>query len=188
VSGQAQLSLVRQSPLIHGRFTFQDEVPGSSPGRPTSHSRRSQRCRQRAGSARCQPGPRWGRTPIPAGTPSGPSGPRPPGQQAPSPPPTVVAHPAQERSHAAAAATSRRSLLPAHSAAVSDGCSARRPGLPGSPAVTRGRARTQPGPGPPPTPLTTRDPGSIARVRACPAVDRVAPRRGSPPGLDPFLW
>jgi hypothetical protein len=36
--GQAQLSLVPQSPLIHGRFTFQDEVPGSSPGRPTTIS------------------------------------------------------------------------------------------------------------------------------------------------------
>jgi hypothetical protein len=47
-----------------------DEVPGSSPGRPTTHPRRSQRCRQRAGNARCRPGPRWGRTPIPAGTPS----------------------------------------------------------------------------------------------------------------------
>jgi hypothetical protein len=35
VPGQAQLSLVRQSPLIHGRFTFQDEVGGSSPPRPT---------------------------------------------------------------------------------------------------------------------------------------------------------
>jgi hypothetical protein len=28
-----------------------------------------------AGSARCQPGPRWGRTPIPAGTPTGPRAP-----------------------------------------------------------------------------------------------------------------
>ena len=33
---QARLSLVRQSPLLHARFSFQDEVPGSSPGRPTS--------------------------------------------------------------------------------------------------------------------------------------------------------
>src|SRR5215204_4912713 len=27
---QARLSLVRQSPLIHGRFSFQDEAPGSA--------------------------------------------------------------------------------------------------------------------------------------------------------------
>jgi hypothetical protein len=30
---------------------------------PPPHHRRSQRCRQRAGNARCQLGPRWGRTP-----------------------------------------------------------------------------------------------------------------------------
>src|SRR5829696_2874939 len=29
--GQARLSLVRQSPLLRGRFSFQDEVPGSRP-------------------------------------------------------------------------------------------------------------------------------------------------------------
>jgi hypothetical protein len=51
-----------------------DEVPGSSPGRPTSYRRRSERCRQRAGRARCRLGPRWGRTPIPVGTSPGPSG------------------------------------------------------------------------------------------------------------------
>ena len=34
--GQARLSLVRQSPLIHGRFSFQDEAGGSSPPRPTT--------------------------------------------------------------------------------------------------------------------------------------------------------
>src|SRR5215207_3320269 len=28
--------LVRQSPLLRGRFSFQDEVPGSSPARPTT--------------------------------------------------------------------------------------------------------------------------------------------------------
>jgi hypothetical protein len=33
-----------------------DEVSGSSPGRPTTHPRRSQRCRQRAGGVRC---PAW---------------------------------------------------------------------------------------------------------------------------------
>ena len=57
-----------------GQNPDKDEVPGSSPGRPTTYRRRSQRCRQRAGRARCRLGPRWGRTPIPAGTSSGPSG------------------------------------------------------------------------------------------------------------------
>src|SRR5829696_9288981 len=33
--GQARLSLVRQSPLLRGRFSFQDEAAGSSPARPT---------------------------------------------------------------------------------------------------------------------------------------------------------
>ena len=31
-------ALVRQSPLVHGRFSFQDEAGGSSPPRPTSGS------------------------------------------------------------------------------------------------------------------------------------------------------
>jgi hypothetical protein len=34
--GQARLSLVRQSPLLRGRFSFQDEGAGSSPARPTT--------------------------------------------------------------------------------------------------------------------------------------------------------
>ena len=29
-------ALVRQSPLVHGRFSFQDEAAGSSPARPTT--------------------------------------------------------------------------------------------------------------------------------------------------------
>jgi hypothetical protein len=57
-----------------GQNPDKDEVPGSSPGRPTNHRRRSKCCRQRAGSARCRLGPRWGRTPIPAGTSPGPTG------------------------------------------------------------------------------------------------------------------
>jgi hypothetical protein len=66
---------------IRGRVQSadKDEVPGSSPGRPTNHHRRLQRCRWQAGSAGCQPGPRWGRSPIPAGTPIGPAGPADPG-------------------------------------------------------------------------------------------------------------
>ena len=34
--GRARLSLVRHSPLLRGRFSFQDEAGGSSPPRPTT--------------------------------------------------------------------------------------------------------------------------------------------------------
>jgi hypothetical protein len=71
----------------HRGFSDQDEVPGSSPGRPTTHHPRSKRCWQQAASACCQPGPRWGRVPIL----TGPSGYAHPGRQAPRPPLTVVA-------------------------------------------------------------------------------------------------
>ena len=40
-----------------------DEAGGSSPPRPTNHSRRSARCRPQAGRTHCLPGPRRGRTP-----------------------------------------------------------------------------------------------------------------------------
>jgi hypothetical protein len=74
----------------------------------------------------------------PAGTPIGPSGPAHPGRQAPRPPPTVVAHPPQDGRHAAAAATSRWSLLPAlPQPPASHGRSQRRPGLPGRAAGKR---------------------------------------------------
>jgi hypothetical protein len=33
--GRARFSLVQQSPLLRGRFSFQDEAGGSSPPRPT---------------------------------------------------------------------------------------------------------------------------------------------------------
>jgi len=99
-------------PVATRAISFQDEVPGSSPGRPTNHRRRSQRSQHRARSARRRLGPRWGRTPIPAGTSSGPSG---------------AAHPAvrlgddhspwsptqpEDASHASGAATWRCRLLP----------------------------------------------------------------------------
>jgi hypothetical protein len=61
-------------PHSGSRHLADKEVPGSSPGRPTTHYRRSERCRQQAGRVRCRLGPRWGRTPIPAGTSPGPSG------------------------------------------------------------------------------------------------------------------
>jgi hypothetical protein len=185
--GQDQLSLVRQSPLIDGRFTFQDEVPGSSPGRPTTHRPRSQRCRQRAGRARCRLGPRWGRAPIPAGTSSGPSGSAPPGRQARRRPPTVVAPPAEDASHVAGAATSRAACARAHSAAAHEGRSVRRPGLPGR---SRGQARPlRPAPTPaarvrhrPPT--GQRDFASVARVPASWTVVEPSTAR-QPPGPPP---
>src|SRR5687768_6664204 len=40
--GQARLS-VRQTPLVHGRFSFQDEAGGSSPPRPTTGSNQRKR-------------------------------------------------------------------------------------------------------------------------------------------------
>jgi hypothetical protein len=145
-----------------------DEVPGSSPGRPTTHRRRSERCRQRAGSARCRLGPRWGRTPIPAGTSSGPSG---------------AAHPAvglgddhppwsrpQPRTAARwrvqpprAAACSR-----AHSAAARDGRSPRRPGLLGRSVVKRGRRGPHP----------TRGPGSATDLPLTNPTWAASPRPG----------
>jgi hypothetical protein len=128
--------------LLNARsISDKDEVPGSSPGRPTSHSRRSQRCRQRAGNARRQPGPHRGRTPSPPARPLAPPGPpirtsasattthrgRPPGPRTAA---TRQARPPR------AAARSR-----AHSAAAATGRSARRPGLPGRSAVKPGRRR-----------------------------------------------
>jgi len=184
--GQARLSLVQQSPLRQGRFSFQDEVPGSSPGRPTTtHHRNSERCRQRAGRARCQLGPRWGRTPIPAGTPSGPSGSAHPGGRLGDdhPPwsPTQPRTPATPRG----AATPRCSLHP---------CPPRsrprralpRPDLPGR---SSGQARP-PRPAPDPAarvrhrpPTDHRDVGSVARVPAFATVDRAVdgPAATGPP-------
>jgi hypothetical protein len=171
-----------------GGFSFQDEVPGSSPGRPTTHHPRSERCRQRAGNARRQPGPRWGRTPTPPARPSALPG---------------LVHPdlrlhdhhapwsrtAQDGSHASGAATSRCSsaLCPQRS---------RQPRAlrtPVWPAWSGSRQARPPPPSPNPagsaadTPPTNARPGSVARVQAS-AVDRAARRRGSHRDLDPFPW
>jgi hypothetical protein len=51
-----------------------DEVPGSSPGRPTTPASQVRALPSASAPARCRLGPRWGRTPIPAGTSPGPSG------------------------------------------------------------------------------------------------------------------
>jgi hypothetical protein len=89
-----------------------DEVGGSTPPRPTTHRRRSQRCRQRARSVRCRLGPRWGRTPIPAGTSSGPSGSAHPGVRLGDDHAPWSRTQPRTPAHAAGAATSRCSLLP----------------------------------------------------------------------------
>jgi hypothetical protein len=121
-----------------------DEVPGSSPGRPTTHPRRSQCWRQRAGSARCLPGPRWGRTPTAAGTPTGPSGPAHPAVR------LGGDHAPWSRTQPRTAATRRvrpprRSLLPRPQRSRSYGRSARRPSLPGrSAGPAAAPARTHP--------------------------------------------
>jgi hypothetical protein len=166
-----------------------DEVPGSSPGRPTQQSSRSERCRQRAGSARCRLGPRRGRTPIPAGTSSGPFG---------------AAHPAvrlgddhapwsrpqpEDGSHAAGAATSRCSLplVPTAQPPATGAPYAGLACLVAQRARAAGAARTQPGgPGPPPT---SHRPTRRRQRRPRPGLlDRRSSRRrpGSHRGLHPF--
>ena len=188
--GQARLSLVQQSPLRQGRFSFQDEVPGSSPGRPTTtHHRNSERCRQRAGRARCQLGPRWGRTPIPAGTPSGPSGSAHPGGRLGDdhPPwsPTQPRTPATPRVQPPRAAACTR----AHRAAARDGRSPGRTCL-----VARVGKRGRRGPHP------TRRPGSATALPLTTATWAASPASRpsrpliepstarQPQGLHPFRW
>jgi hypothetical protein len=89
-----------------------DEVPGSGPGRPTTYHRRSQRCQPRARNARRQPGPRWGRTPIPAGTSPGPTGAAHPGVRPGDDPPPWSRPQPEDASHPSGAATSRCRLHP----------------------------------------------------------------------------
>jgi hypothetical protein len=130
----------------------QVQVLAGPPAIPAGHSAVG----QRAGSARCQPGPRWGRTPIPAGRPTGPSGPGHPGVRhhdyhspwSPTSPRAAATRPLRPPR---AAACSR-----AHSAAVSDSAPHA-----GQPCLVPQRssaaaALTQPGPGPPPTPTDQR--------------------------------
>jgi hypothetical protein len=125
--------------------------------------------------------PRPARPLARSGPPTRASGPR--------PPPTVVAHPAQDDSHAAGAATSRRSLLPCPRAAASH----RVLSTPAWPAWPLSRSRAAAASHYPARirhrlPLTNARLGSVARVRAPSAVDRAAWGRGSHRDLDPFLW
>jgi len=154
-----------------------DEVPGSSPGRPTSHRRRSERCRQQAGSARWLPGPRWGRTPIPAGKPIGPSGPvHAGGRHLDNHAQWSPTHPGNG-SLAAGAASSRALAQP-----PATGAPHARLAYPGG-SVKHGRRHTRPGPGPPPTaPPTMGDLGGVAGVRAFSAVGPSRSRTRQPTG------
>jgi hypothetical protein len=84
-----------------------------------------------------------------------PSRTRPPGAAGPMTTTHRGRHPAQDGSHAAAAATSRWRLLPCPPRSRKRRRSLHRPGLPGrSAGQARPAAVTPPGPGPPPTPLT----------------------------------
>jgi len=141
-----------------------DEVPGSSPGRPTTYRRRSERCRHRAGRACCRLGPRWGRTPIPPAPPVAPPGP--PTRAAGSATTTNRGRtqprtPATRRLQSPRAAARSR----AHRAAARDGRS-RAPAWPAwslSGQARPPRPTTQPGgPGPPRPPTDQRDLGSVA--------------------------
>jgi hypothetical protein len=154
-----------------------DEVPGSSPGRPTSHRRRSERCRQQAGSARWLPGPRWGRTPIPAGKPIGPSGPvHAGGRRLDNHAQWSPTHPGNG-SLAAGAASSRALAQP-----PATGAPHARLAYPGG--QRQSRPPPTPDPGPPPTaPPTIGDLGGVARVRAFSAVDPSRSTTPQPTGI-----
>jgi hypothetical protein len=143
--GRARLSLARQSPLLHGRFPFQDEVGvqvlpgppaivagqsavGSEPGALAG-------CLGRAGAAR----------PSPPARPSAPPAPSTPAAGA-----TTTTQrgrpPPEDGSLVAGAATSRCGRRPCPTGAAADGRSARRPGLPGRPGSSAAAAHTRPGP------------------------------------------
>jgi hypothetical protein len=167
-----------------------DEVPGSSPGRPTTPASQVRALPSASAPARCRLGPRWGRTPIPAGTSPGPSG---------------SAHPAvrlgddhtawsstqpEDGSHAAAAATSRCSLHP--------GPPRSRPRralrTPAWPAWSLGGQARPPRPAPNPAARVATDlPPTNATSAASPASRPPRPsssrrRPGSHRGLHPSRW
>jgi hypothetical protein len=163
-----------------------DEVPGSSPGRPTTHRRRSEHCRHRAGRVRCRLGPRWGRTPIPRRHLPWPLQVRPPGRPARRRPHSVVKHPARGRPPRGGCSHLARPPAPVPTTQPpATGAPTRRPGLPGRSAGTRGRrgphqpaARVRRRP-----PTGQRDLGSVARVSASATIDRAVdgPAATGPP-------
>jgi hypothetical protein len=126
----------------------------------------------------------------PAGKPIGPAAARPPGPQAPLQPPTVVAHPDQDGSHATGAATSRCSLLvptaqPPATGAPHAGLAylvAQRASAAATALTQPGRVRRRH-----PTDQRATSVASPAVIQAS-AVDRAARRRGSHRDLDPFPW
>jgi hypothetical protein len=147
------------SPRLLIRMRSQVQVLAGPPPKPAGHSAAG----SELGAPAASPG-RAGAARPPRRHAHWPSRARPPGRQAPRPPPNVVAYQPKGGGHAAAAATSRRRLLLCPQRSRSRRRSVRRPGLP-SPQRSSAAARTQPGLGPPPTPPTTRELGSLARVR-----------------------
>jgi hypothetical protein len=129
---------------------------------PPPHRRRSERCRQRAGRARCRLGPRWGRTPIPAGTSSGPSGAAHPGVRLGHDHPPWSRPQPEDGSHAACGHLARRLLpCPPRSSPRRRGPPpTRRPGSATDLPLTNATAAASPASRPPGPSSSRRRPGS----------------------------
>jgi hypothetical protein len=168
-----------------------DEVPGSSPGRPTTHSRRSERCRSEPGALAAGLGRAGAARPSPPAPPLAPPGPptRTSGSAT-----TTHRGRAPSRGRQPRGGCSHLVLQPcsrAHRAAARDGRSERRPGLPGRSAGKRGRR------GPHPTrrpgsashlPVTNANCGSVARVPGSWTVDRAVDGPAATGASTGFRW
>jgi hypothetical protein len=162
-----------------------DEVPGSSPGRPTPHRRRSQRCRQRAGNAYCQPGPRWAARPSRQPT------------HWPLPGPSTGASGSTTTTHRGhriqpgwqpRGRCGRLALQPAPAHSGPQPRALRTPTWPGRSAVKRRRPHPIRPKSATDIRLTNRRPRQHRPRPGLPGRRRAARRRGGPPGLDPFPW
>ena len=133
-------------------------------------------------------GPRWGRTPIPAGPSSGPSGSAHPGVRLGDDHPPWPRTQPEDASHAAGAATSRGNLAPVPTAPPP--ATARR--TPAGPAWSLSGKRGRRGPTNPAAGVHHRPPtdqpdfGSVARVPASWTIRSSRRRPGSRRGLHPF--
>jgi hypothetical protein len=143
------------------KIADKDEVPGSSPGRPTINRRRSEHCRRRVRSAGCRLGPHV----HPGRHVQWPSGSAHPGVRLGDDHAPWSRTQPEDGSHAAGAATSHCSLLPCPQHG--------RRGPHPDPAA---RVRHRP-------PTNQRDFGSIARVPASATIDRAVdgPASTGPP-------
>jgi hypothetical protein len=173
------------SPRLLIRMRSQVQVLAGPPHQP----RRSQRCRQRSGNARCRPGPRWGRTPIPPARPVAPPGPPTPGVR------LGGDHAAWSRTQPPTAATRRvrppraAACSRAHSAAAATG--APHAGLTRLAAQRSRAAAASPNPArvrhrPPYRP--TRDLGSVARPKPPRPSIELLDGPAATRDLHPFLW